>query len=57
MKLWPFGQNETRADDSYTDTLVAALTARAQGKELAVPYALGALEACAGVVGRGFAAA
>ena len=57
MKLWPFRQNETRADDSYTDTLVAALTARAQGKELAVPYALGALEACAGVVGRGFAAA
>ena len=56
MKLWPFGRNETR-DDSYTDTLVAAITARAQGKALVVPTALGALEACAGVVGRGFAAA
>ena len=56
MKLWPFGSLETRSD-SYTDTLVAAITARVQGKALVVPAALGALETCAGVVGRGFAAA
>ena len=55
MKLWPFG-NETR-DDSYTDTLVRLLVSRAQGRTLAVPAAIGALEACAGVVGRGFASA
>ena len=55
MKLWPFG-NETR-DDSYTDTLVSLLVSRAQGRTLAVPAAIGALEACAGVVGRGFASA
>ena len=56
MKFWPFGNKlETRAD-SYTDTLIAALVSRAQGKTLAVPSATAALEACAGTVGRGFAA-
>ena len=57
MKFWPFGNGklETR-DDSYTDTLIAALVSRAQGKSLAVPSATAALEACAGVCGRGFAA-
>ena len=55
MKLWPFS-NETR-DDAYTDTLVSLLVSRAQGRTLAVPAAIGALEACAGVVGRGFASA
>ena len=57
MKFWPFGNGklETR-DDSYTDTLIAALVSRAQGKSLAVPSATAALEACAGTVGRGFAA-
>ena len=54
---WPFGNNlETRADSSYTDTLIASLVSRAQGKSLAVPSATAALEACAGTVGRGFAA-
>ena len=56
MKLWPFGKLETR-DSSYTDTLVSLLVSRAQGRTLAVPAAIGALEACAGVVGRGFASA
>ena len=56
MKLWPFGKLETR-DDSYTDTLVGLLASRAAGQTLAVPTAIGALEACAGVVGRGFASA
>ena len=55
MKIWPFGSKlETRA--SYTDTLIAALVSRAQGKTLAIPSATAALEACAGTVGRGFAA-
>ena len=55
-KIWPFdnGKLETRA--SYTDTLIAALVSRAQGKTLAIPSATAALEACAGTVGRGFAA-
>ena len=57
MKLWPFGNGklETR-DDSYTDVLIASLVSRAQGKSLAIPSATAALEACAGTVGRGFAA-
>ena len=56
MKIWPFGKLETR-DDSYTSTLISLLASRAQGRTLAVPSALGALEACAGVVGRGFVSA
>ena len=56
MKLWPFGNKLETRDDSYTDTLIAALVSRAQGKRLAVPSATAALEACAGTVGRGFAA-
>ena len=56
MKMWPFGNRlETRAD--YTDTLIAGLLSRAQGKTLAVPTATGALEACSGLVGRGFVSA
>ena len=56
MKFWPFGNKLETRDDSYTDTLIAALVSRAQGKTLAVPSATAALEACAGTVGRGFAA-
>ncbi len=57
MKFWPFGNKlETRAD-SYSDVLIAALVSRAQGKSLAIPSATSALEACAGLTGRGFAAA
>ena len=58
MKLWPFGNRmETRAETSYTDTLIAALVNRAQGKTLAIPSATASLEMCAGLVGRGFLAA
>ena len=58
MKLWPFGNNlETRQDSSYSDTLIAALVSRAQGKSLSIPTATAALEACAGLTGRGFASA
>ena len=58
MKFWPFGNGklETR-DDSYTDTLISSLLSRAQGKTLSIPTATAALEACAGLTGRGFAAA
>ena len=55
MKLWPFHkQLETRQDTSYSDTLIAALVSRATGRSLAIPSATAALEACAGLVGRGF---
>ena len=33
MKLWPFGNKLETRDDSYTDTLIAALVSRAQGQE------------------------
>ena len=62
MKLWPFKASsvslEVRAegDASYTDVLVNALQAMASGRE-ARPTATGALEACAGFVGRAFAGA
>ena len=53
---WQFWKNETRAEVGYTDAFVAALLGRAQGKTLAVPVATGALESCAGTVGRAFMA-
>ena len=56
MKLWPFGPKLETRDESYTDTLIAALVNRASGRTLAVPSATAALESCAGVVGRGFMA-
>ena len=54
MKLWPFSGNRLETRASYTDTLIAGLLGRAQGKTLAVPSATAALEACAGTVSRGF---
>ena len=55
---WPWQSNlETRADSSYTDALVAAITANAKGQTTAFPSAVGALEAAAGLVGRAFASA
>ena len=55
VKIWPFNQKlETRADSSYTDALVAAITANAGGQSTAFPSATGALEACAGMVSRAF---
>ena len=47
---------ELRADSSYTDALVAAITANAGGQTTAFPTATGALEAVAGFAGRAFAA-
>ena len=58
MKNWfKRGGLEKRADSSYTDALVAAITANAGGKATAFPTATAALEACAGFVGRSFAGA
>ena len=48
---------EQRADSSYTDTLVASLVSNVTGGKAANLYATAALEACAGLVGRAFAAA
>ena len=53
---WPFG-NKLEVRESYTDTVISAILANAQGKSLATPSATSALEACAGTTGRGFAAA
>ena len=55
---WPWQSNlETRADSSYTDALIAAITANARGQTTAFPTAIGALEAASGLVGRAFATA
>ena len=54
---WPWSKRETRADSSYTDALVASITANAGGQSTAFPTATAALESCAGFVGRSFAAA
>ena len=48
---------EKRADSSYTDALVTAITANASGQTTAFPTATAALESCSGLVGRAFAAA
>ena len=47
---------EHRADSSYTDALVAALTSHATG-QAQTPYATAALEACVGLVDRAFTSA
>ena len=58
MRWWPRrAPVEHRADSSYTDALVAAITARSGGQTTAFPTATAALEACAGFVGRAFATA
>lgn len=67
MMRWPgqrrletrIAELEDRATEStaYTDALLAAITARAAGDKSAIPSATGALEACAGFIGRAFAAA
>ena len=55
---WPrFGPTEHRSSTSYTDLLVAAAVQRATGTTGPSAAATGALEACAGAVGRAFAAA
>ena len=53
---WPFRHQLETRESAYSDAVIAALVSRAEGKSLATPSATAALEACAGVVGRGFAA-
>ncbi len=57
MKLWPLNRDrlETRSS-SQTDTQIQALVSRASGTTLPIPSATGAVESCAGLIGRGFAA-
>ena len=57
MKIFDFFRTEKRAVSSYTDALVAAITANAGGQTTAFPAATSSLEACAGLVGRAFASA
>ena len=55
---FPWNRNyEQRAGTTFTDAQIAALTSKADGVALVTPTATGALEACAGSVGRAFAAA
>ena len=57
MRLLSGLELERRADSSYTDALIAAITANAGGQSSAYPTATSALESCAGLVGRAFASA
>ena len=57
MRLFEGMRYEKRADSSYTDALVQAITANAGGQNTAFPTATSALESCAGLVGRAFASA
>ena len=56
---WPCAGKklETRADSSFTDALIASITANAGGQNTAFPTATAALEAASGFAGRAFAAA
>ena len=59
MKLrwpWTLEDDRERRDSSYTDALVASITANAAGQTTAFATATAALEACAGLVGRSFSA-
>ena len=49
---WPFSLE--KRDDSYTDTLIAFLQARANNGPLPTSAATGALEAASGLVSRAF---
>lgn len=57
LGLMALPDRETRADSSYTDALVNAIVSRVSGGTLATSTGTAALEACAGFVGRCFAAA
>ena len=57
MRLFEGMRYEKRADSSYTDVLIQAITANAGGQTTAFPTATSALESCAGLIGRAFASA
>ena len=55
--MWPFFNRREIRESSFTDALVAQIVASAGGAVSARPTATGALEACAGLIGRAFSAA
>lgn len=57
MSWWPWSRRETRATQPFTDAIVSAIAAQAAGTTAGDPSAIAALEACAGIWSRAFAAA
>lgn len=55
--MWPFFNRREVRESSLTDALVTQIVASAGGAVSARPTATGALEACAGLLGRAFAGA
>ena len=55
--MWPFFNRREIRESSFTDALVSQIVANAGGAVSARPTATGALEACAGLIGRAFSAA
>ena len=57
MSWWPWSRRETRATQPFTDAIVSAIASQAAGTTAGDPSAIAALEACAGIWSRAFAAA
>ena len=55
--MWPFFNRREIRESSFTDAVVSQIVARAGGAVSPRPTATGALEACAGLIGRAFSAA
>ena len=55
--MWPFFNRREVRESSLTDALVSQIVANAGGAVSPRPTATGALEACAGLIGRAFSAA
>ena len=53
--MWPWSKKPEKRESSFTDALVTQILSTATGASLALPTATGALETCAGLVGRAFA--
>ena len=54
---WPWSSKPEKRESSFTDALVTQILSTATGASLALPSTTGALETCAGLVGRAFAGA
>ena len=57
MSWWTPWRRETRATQPFTDAIVSAIASQAAGTTAGDPSAIAALEACAGIWSRAFAAA
>ena len=55
--MWPFAKKLEQRSSAYSDSIISVLVSNAGGDALAVPAAVGAMEAASGVVSRAFAAA